>query len=187
MNTKPADEILALWVEDELDAATATEVERWAVSRPEWLERRQQARWSRDLLRPALGGTTEVPHPEFFNARIRREIEIATTPAPKIHRGPWRWLMPTTAAAGMALGFLLGEGRNSGSASPRLAAEMTPVLYTPQQGVEAEYLGGDEATVIILAGVQAIPDEWEIPETAMLAPSPSRMVWREEENPELVR
>lgn len=181
MNTKPDDELLALWVEDELDAETAARVDAWASLQPEWVERREQARWSRELLGRTLGGPAEVPHAEFFNARIRREIELAApaaggAPAPgKVRRGPWLWLMPATAAAGMALGFLLGHGGDRGTAAPPVAAELAPVLYTPEKGVEVEYVGGEEATVIVLAGVQAIPDEWEVPETAMVEPEPSRM------------
>lgn len=181
MNTKPDDELLALWVEDELDAASAAEVEAWAASQPEWVERREQARWSRELLGSTLGGG-DVPHAEFFNARIRREIE-ASQPQPKPvpaaespRRRPGLWLVPATAAAGIALGFFLGHGGETAPVvAPTVAAELAPVLYTPERGVQAEYVGGDEATVIVLAGVEAIPDDWEIPETAMLDPEPSRM------------
>ncbi len=180
MNTKPDDELLALWVEDELDAETSVEVETWASGQAEWVERREQARWSRELLGSALGGG-DVPHAEFFNARVRREIAVATeSKAPvreTVSRGPWMWLMPATAAAGVALGFFLGHGpEGTPPAAPAVAAELAPVLYTPEKGVEAEYVIGEEATVIVLAGVEAIPDEWEIPETVMLEPEPSRMV-----------
>ena len=182
MNTKPDDELLALWVEDELDAATSTEVERWACEQPEWVERREQARWCRELLGSTLGSEDEVPHAEFFNARIRREIELAapaagSAPEPgKVRCGPWLWVMPATAAAGVALGFFLGNDRGVvPEAAPPVAAELAPVLYTPERGVEAEFVGGDEASVIVLAGVRAIPDEWEIPDTAMLEPEPSRL------------
>jgi hypothetical protein len=182
MNTKPDDERLALWVEDELDAAAAAEVDRWAAGQPEWLERREQARWSRGLLGGVLGGGTEVPHAEFFNARIRREIEVraaepARPAAGNARRGPWLWLMPATAAAGVALGFFLGHDDRAPAEVP-VAAELTPLLYTPEKGVEAEVVGGDQATVIVLAGVQAIPDEWEIPTTVMIEPEPSGMASR---------
>ncbi len=192
MNTKPDDELLALWVEDELDAGTSAEVETWASTQPEWVERREQARWSRELLGSSLGGSDEVPHAEFFNARIRREIEArpesVSSAGGKIRRGPWVWFMPATAAAGMALGFFLGHDRSGGPAPiPPVSAELAPVLYTPERGVEAEFVGGDEATVIVLAGVEAIPDEWEIPETAMIEPEPSRMANHGEESEEQVR
>jgi hypothetical protein len=86
--------------------------------------------------------------------------------------------MPATAAAGIALGFFLGHGdRALGNAAP-VTVELAPLLYTPEKGVEAEYVGGEEATVIVLAGVQAIPDEWEIPVTTMVEPEPSRMASR---------
>jgi anti-sigma factor RsiW len=191
MNTKPNDEILARWVEDELDGSQAAEVEAWAADQSEWLERREQARWSRELLGRNLGGPEDVPHAEFFNARIRREIERdeAQRPAPAVLRSrrPWLWALPATAAACLALGFFLGEWKEESTADRGLAAEWAPVLYTPEQGVEAEFVGGEDATVIVLAGVEAISDDWEIPETAMLPPESSRMARRDQESDESVQ
>ena len=174
---KPDDELLALWVEDELDATAAPEVEAWVAGQPEWHERREQARWSKSLLGSAFSDDAEVPHAEFFNARIRREIEVTevrSAAPPRERTIPWMWLMPATAAACMVFGFMLGRGGGSSEVTAPIAT-MAPVLYTPEKGVEAEYVNDDEATVIVLAGVDAIPDSWEIPETAMIEPEPSRM------------
>jgi hypothetical protein len=53
------------------------------------------------------------------------------------------------------------------------------VLYTPTKGVNAEYVATDDATVIVLAGVDAIPDSWEVPETAVLEKEGARTVSRD--------
>lgn len=166
MNTKPDDEWLALWVEDELDEPRAREVEAWVAAHPEWREHREAARASKAMFARAMPAE-DVPYAEFFNARIRREIEAAqvVSPVPASKAGFRGWLVPLTAAAGIALGFWAGRG-GTPEPLPAPVAELAPVLYTPVKGVKAEVVEADDATVIVLAGVEAIPDEWEIPETA---------------------
>jgi hypothetical protein len=193
MNTKPNDELLALWVDDELNAEAAAEVEAWASGQPEWLEKREQSRWSRRTLATALGAGEDVPYAEFFNARIRREIQQSTA-APQAGPGAgaaprskrrWAWALPATAAAGLAFGFFLGQEQEP--PGDPLAGEWTPVLYTPEQGVEAEFVEADDATVIVLAGVEAISDDWEVPTTAMLPPPASRIAKHRDEAGESVQ
>jgi hypothetical protein len=50
----------------------------------------------------------------------------------------------------------------------------TPVLYTPEQGVRANYFASEPAgaMVIVLDGVAAIPDSFEVPETAATGEGP---------------
>jgi hypothetical protein len=176
MNTKPDDELLALWVEDELSGEMLGAVDAWASTQSDWLERREQARSWKSLVDGVLPESEEVPHAEFFNARIRREIEIQNAPAPASEVVPmrgtprWAWFMPAAAAAGMVFGFVIGRGGPEAPAEgvPMPVATLAPVLYTPTKGVNAEYVASDDATVILLAGVDAIPDSWEIPETAVL-------------------
>ncbi|MCU0797000.1 MAG: hypothetical protein MUF31_13830 [Akkermansiaceae bacterium] len=178
MNTKPDDEMLALWLEDELDPARTAAVDAWAANEPEWLEHRAAARALKPMLAcAAIPREEEVPHAEFFNARIRREIELAAAlPAAAAPVVPGRvqrrfWLVPATAAAGIALGFWVGRGVPSGPEPlPPPVADLAPVLYTPEKGVAAEFVATENATVIVLDGVAALPDEWSIPETAVQEP-----------------
>lgn len=173
---KPDDELLALWVEDELAGPDRARVEAWAAAEPEWLELREQARSSRRLLGSVLSAREEVPHGEFFEARLRREIRrqapaaetsrpAAVAPAAKF---AWSWLAPLTAAAGIAIGFWAGRGGSDEEAAP--LADTAPVLYTPDQRVRAEWVESDGASVIVLAGVEALPDGWDIPETVHSEP-----------------
>lgn len=183
MNTKPDNELLALWVEDELDVGVHTEVEAWAAGQPEWSERRELARQTKTLLGTVLSADEDLPNGEFFNARIRREIEVretAPTPAKGTGRPVLGWLVPLTAAACLMLGFWVGRGGPQANLVPPPVADLTPVLYTPQKGVNAELSKSEEATVIVLAGVDAIPDSWEIPATAMREPEPRPMASAEE-------
>lgn len=183
MNTKPDEQLLALWVEDELAGDQADAVEAWAAARPEWLARREQARACRAMLRRALPAAEEPPYAEFFQARIGRAVEaaaaaLANVGAPPAARRDWRWWGPSmAAAAAMALCFWAGtrfgpaepapatSGQSPGPATP------TTNVYTPEQGVQAKVFegGGSEGIVIVLDGVQAIPDSFEIPAPAEAA------------------
>lgn len=175
MNTTPDDELLALWLDDALEGADAAKVDAWASARPEWLERREQARQLSPLLRAAVPASEEPPYAEFFNARIVREIRreaggaVATSSA--VSGSLWRWFLPATAVAGMVLCFWAGTRMvpEPMSATPGpAAAAPQPFLYTPEKGVKAAYFDSApaDAMIIVLDGVAAIPDSFEIPETA---------------------
>jgi hypothetical protein len=182
MNTTPDEELLALWVDDALEGTPAAEVEAWAASRPEWLERREQARQVGPLLRAGLPAVEEPPYAEFFNARIARELAResgagAVAPsfgAPGRFR---RWFLPATAVAGMMLCFWAGTRISPAPvvvAPDPVAAPPAPYLYTPEKGVKAAYFASQpaEAMVIVLDGVAAIPDSFEIPDTASVVREP---------------
>lgn len=175
----PDEETLARWVDDELDAASTATVDAWASAQPEWLARREQARRLTPILRGTLPAAEEPPYADFFNARINREIAREAVPiapaAPVIApaAGFWNWFLPATAVAGMALcfwvGTRVGPAPAAAVAGPELTAvDAVPVVYTPEKGVKAAYYSSSpaDAMVIVLDGVAAIPDSFEIPETA---------------------
>ncbi|MCW1924654.1 hypothetical protein OKA05_18965 [Luteolibacter arcticus] len=187
MNTTPDEERLALWVEDELDADALAAVDAWAATQPEWLERREQARQMKALLRGTLPATEEPPYAEFFNARIAREIgreAAAAAPVAPMVQTPgktWRWFLPATAVAGMVLCFWAGTRITPPAvnvAAPNTLAPVSvasvPVLYTPERGVKADYFASAsaDAMVIVLDGVAAIPDSFEVPDTAATGRTP---------------
>ncbi|HEY1121082.1 MAG TPA: hypothetical protein VGE67_05760 [Haloferula sp.] len=192
MNTTPDEELLALWVEDELDATSQAAVDAWTATQPEWLERREVARQMKSFLRGSLPATEEPPYAEFFNARIAREIQreaseatsapaaVVTPVAPTVISPgrTWRWFLPATAVAGMALCFWAGTRITPPSVTLAAPAPLvpvpTPVLYTPEQGVKADYFASApaDAMVIVLDGVAAIPDSFEVPDTASTGEAP---------------
>lgn len=175
----PDEEMLALWVEDELTGEFATSVNAWAAVQPEWLARREEAREIKALLRGNLPAAEEPPYADFFNSRISREIaresaaEVAAAPAKTAPGSFWRFFLPATSVVGMAFCFWAGTRlvpAQQGQAAPPLAniPAAMPVLYTPEQGVTAAYFNSSpaHAEVIVLNGVAAIPDSFEVPETA---------------------
>ena len=133
------------------------------------------------MMAAAMPSSEEPPYPDFFNHRVARsirELEAKPAEAGKQSAGfSWRsWFMPLTACAGMAFAFWLG-GKQTGGVSeidvtgaPR-AIPVEPILYTPESGVSAEWFASAEAsaTVIVLNGIQAIPDATDFSETVYLS------------------
>jgi hypothetical protein len=180
MNTNPDDTRLALWLEDELHGEELAAFEQWVAGRPELLEERTKARRWREMMAATLPAAEEPPYPDFFNTRVARAIrELETVPAPvaKTPRSDfWRaWFMPLTACAGMVLAFWLGGKKQPGTVeidvtgAPR-AIPVDLVPYVPEIGVEAEWFVSADAsaTVIVLSGVDAIPDATDFSETVYL-------------------
>jgi hypothetical protein len=180
MNTTPDEALLALWLDDELQGEELARMEAWASGQPEQLAAREEVREWRQSIAAVIPADEEPPYADFFNSRIEKSIReqtaavermIETDSAPA--KAPfWRsWFVPATAFAGMALAFWVGTKTHSDMADKPLAkAEepgISPVYYTPEQGVNAEWVkgAGESATVIVLQGVNAIPDALDFSET----------------------
>ncbi len=177
MNTTPDDELLALWVDDALEGPSASGIDAWASTQSEWLERREQARQIAPLLKTGLAASEDPPYAEFFNSRIAREIAReaggAVAPSYSSSRSLWNWFLPATAVAGMVVCFWAGTRMVPvpAVAGPApVAAPLAPYLYTPEKGVKAAYFASEpaDAMVIVLDGVAAIPDSFEVPDTASI-------------------
>jgi hypothetical protein len=180
MNTNPDETRLALWLEDELRGEELAAFEQWVAGRTELLEERAKARRWREMISTALPAAEDPPYPDFFNSRVAHGIrEFQTMPAPAaiVPRSfSWRsWFMPLTACAGMVLAFWLGGIKQTGpleidvTGAPR-AIPVDPLPYVPEKGVEAEWFVSADAaaTVIVLKGVDAIPDATDFSETVYL-------------------
>jgi len=181
MNTKPDDVMLALWLDDELHGEEFAAMEAWAAAHPEQLAAREETRAYRACMAGVMPREVEPPYADFFNTRIRNAIqesrvaaalEPAPAPAAIIRVRWWRsaWLMPTAAAAGMALAFWGGThvNRPGGLISYAPTGTPAPLVYTPDNEVKANYFPGrnGSSTVIVLDGVSAIPDSTDFRETA---------------------
>lgn len=179
MNTNPDNQTLMLWLEDELHGAEATHVDSWAMDQPVWLEKREAARSWRGNLRQVIPAAQEPPYPDFFQSKLMRAIEESTSQAsaqPTAVRVEawWRKLLtPAIAAAAMAVCFVGGtwfgnppvdRAKTAVNASPAKSL----VIYTPEEGVKAEFFESSpvDGPVIVLNGVAAIPDSYEVPDSA---------------------
>lgn len=180
MNTNPDESTLALWLDDELTGEELAAVEAWASSQPEQLAAREEIRRWRATIAQAVPACEEPPYPDFFNTRVMQAIrEQAAVPEPQpVIRKSFRWnswFMPLAACAGMVLAFWVGSRTAKApefdvtAGAPR-AISVEPILYTPEKGVNAEWVASNKAsaTVIVLNGVAAIPDSTDFSATVML-------------------
>jgi hypothetical protein len=176
MNTNPDEATLALWLDDELAGADLAAVEGWALTRPEQLAAREEIRRWRATVASAMPAFEEPPYPDFFNSRVLQAIrEPAPAVALRARSFSWKsWCMPMAACAGMALTFWAGTKATTTpeydvAGAPK-AIPVEPVVYTPENGVDAEWFASKEAsaTVIVLKGVAAIPDDTDFSATVYL-------------------
>jgi hypothetical protein len=170
MNTNPDDPRLAMWLDDELHGDDLAAFESRTDNLTELIAARAEVRRWRAVIASAVPATQEPPYPDFFNARVERAIRQPMA-HPARQRKRWWFLrqavlMPVAACAGMAFTFWLGHQSQPQSievvveGAPR-AIPVEPFVYVPETGVKAERFAsaGAEATVIVLNGVAAIPDD----------------------------
>lgn len=177
MNTNPDETKLALWLEDELHGEELATFELWVAGNPEHLAARDEIRRWRGMM-ATVPAAEEPPYPDFFNSRISRVIRESTLVEPIASRSGFSWrsfLMPVAACAGMVLAFWVGAKTQvppleiNVAGAPK-AVPVEPILYTPENGVVAEWFDSRDAsaTVIVLNGMDAIPDTTDFSETVML-------------------
>ena len=172
MNTNPDETRLALWLDDELTGTDLSEMEAWAATRPEQLAAREELRSFRNMMAAHLPASEEPPYPDFFLSRINqgiRDLQATAAPAKPTAAVPfWKsWVMPLAACAGMVLAFGIGKRSNEAAGALTVVPSVSPVVYTPEEGVDAEWFAstGAGANVIVLEGVAAIPDSTDFSET----------------------
>jgi hypothetical protein len=172
MNTNPDENRLALWLDDELTGTDLAEMDAWAATRPEQLAARKELRSFRNMMAANLPASEEPPYPDFFLSRVNqgiRDLQAAAAPAkPNAAVTFWKsWMMPIAACAGMLLAFSIGKRSNDAAGKLTVVPSVSPVVYTPEEGVDAEWFAstGADANVIVLEGVAAIPDSTDFSET----------------------
>lgn len=168
----PDNQTLLLWLEDELSNAEQVRIDAWAAEHPVWLTKRDAARHWRMQLPRFIPASEPLPHGDFFQSQLMRSIApsapAASAPAPSAGVFFWRKLMlPASVAAAMVLGFI---GGMQWQTKPNRAT--TLVTYTPEEGVQAEFFETSpaEGTVIVLNGVNALPDAFVSTETTAVDP-----------------
>jgi hypothetical protein len=178
MNTNPDETRLALWLDDELTGTDLSEMEAWAATRPEQLAAREELRSFRNMMAANLPASEEPPYPDFFLSRVNqgiRDLQAAAVPAKSTVAGTfWKsWVMPLAACAGMLLAFSIGKRSNNAAGELTVVPSVSPVVYTPEEGVDAEWFAstGAGANVIVLEGVAAIPDSTDFSETVYVPPA----------------
>ena len=177
MKTKPKDITLTQWMDGELEGEELHSVEAWAQEHPELLKERDAVHAMSMSIREHVEADVEPPYPDFFNQKILRAIEeeevAVVTQEEKGVRGFWQWLTAPiaipVAMVAMVLCFYLGtqvDNHPSAYDGPSMVAVPTSAgsVYTPDGAVSAVIFKSDkaEATVIVLEGLNDIPDDLEM-------------------------
>jgi hypothetical protein len=168
MKTKPDETALTLWMDGELEGDELQRVEAWVQLHPEILAERDAVQAMRATIKQHIPGSIEPPYPDFFNQHVLRHIddEVMSSAgvSPRSKTGFWRWLAMPIAAGAMAVCFYMGTqmGETPEVSSP-VVAEVTSV-YTPDGNVSANMFKSTDAgaTVIVLEGLEDIPDELDM-------------------------
>jgi anti-sigma factor RsiW len=174
-NQAPDEAMLTRWMDGELHAKELAEVESWAQDHPELIAQRDAVQVMRSEIRAKVPASVEPPYADFFNQRILRMIEDEAETSRARAAAPgagWlagklgKWLaLPATAAA-MALCFYLGTqvSQLSETAAPVASIPANPTIYTPDGDIRANIFtsGNTGATVVVLEGLDNIPDDFDI-------------------------
>ncbi|MBC7980275.1 MAG: hypothetical protein H7Y36_06905 [Armatimonadetes bacterium] len=182
MNTIPDDTRLALWLDDELTGSELAEMDAWAATQPGQLQAREEFRSYRRMMAENIPASEEPPYPDFFLSRVNQGIrdldssarELAATAPVRKSAFFWKsWFIPTAACAGMIFAFEIGRQSRPANQPLTVVPPLTPVVYTPEEGVDAKWFASKQAdaTVIVLKGVAAIPDSTDFFETVYVPTS----------------
>ncbi len=187
MKIPPDETTLTLWMDDLLEGEDLQRMEAWAQQHPELLAERDAIQAMCQDIQATLPDSVEPPYPDFFNQRIltaiKEESPAPTRAAVKNSGGIWRWLAAPLAAGAMALCFYLGTQTSTPSSgiTDQTVATLTPTVYTPDIGVQANIFVDKEqdATVIVIEGLQDIPDHLEMAGNPTVADPNKAMVSNE--------
>ena len=174
-NQAPDEAMLTLWTDGELNGDELARVELWAQDHPELLVERDAVRAMQSSIQANMPASVEPPYADFFNLRILRAIEnekaesgvrVRSTGSQWMGSKFNKWLALPAAAAAMLMCFYMGTQVSPmpESLAPMAAVSAKPAIYMPDGDVRANIFSSDDngATVIVLEGLEDIPDDFEI-------------------------
>ena len=183
----PDESTIQNWLKGELEGNELKQMEAWAEENAAELEAKMGWDALGDEISQALPSEQEPPYADFFNERVKHHaVELVET-SPATKAAPlWKrfnWILTPAAMAGMAFCFYLGTRIDQDVATTEQSAAVLEDVYTPASGVHSEVLHSGGITVIVLDGLDEIPDTLDIAsgETGH-GLSPRMMVKNEREN-----
>lgn len=175
MNEQRREELLTRWMDGVLTDVEQEELAPYLSKHPEMDAEREGFLRLRREIQTAIPASEEPPYPDFFNTHLERliaEERGAVVEEPKPANGLWRmlslWLAPAAAAVVLAFlaGMQLGNSRDGGELM--VAGPVAPAVYSPIATVQAEAMQDESfgGTVIVLEGLEAIPNSVDLFQTA---------------------
>lgn len=175
---------------EEMNEQEINHLKKVHAEEPEMILNPEEFSQIRNDLREALPSDKDIPNPDLFNTallnRIEREDEDAqkiisleeriiryesAPPTEKqIIKYPWGVIAAGMAAC-LVFGFMLSNPfgankqrtlmANSANGIPT-SVNVTPVVYSAHQNVTADFIDEGQTNVIIIEGLEAIPDDLDL-------------------------
>lgn len=167
---KPDESKIQSWLKGELEGNDLREMETWAENNAEQLESDMGWDSLQTEIQTTLPKSEEPPYADFFNERIKHHTieapqEVIEAPKKPNFFQKLNWLLAPTALAGMMVCFYAGtKVEGEAGVTPKQLVAMTPVegVYTPVSGVSSAVVETESSTVIMLDGLDDIPDGLDI-------------------------
>ena len=167
MNPNPDEQLLARWLDGELNADERASFEARLNSDPALRAEADSLMGLRDMLQTGFPKIAEVPHADFFNSQIQAQIsqvqmeeKKAASQAGATARFGWffkPWMLAGAAAVCVLLALMQWQ-MNPGASTVVLST------YAPNAGVKAATYHSSEAnaTVLMLDGLESMPADKKI-------------------------
>ena len=177
MNQERKEQLLTLWVDDQLSAADRIEWDAALHADPALKREAEAAREISNLMQSGIPGSQEPPFPEFFNSQIQKRIRedadprsISTSPAGNAFSldGILSWMRsPLTLAASAVVLIAFIATNLMRSASPTVSSDdhtIVQAVFAPNSAiaVTSSYDEAALAHVILLDGLAAIPENVDV-------------------------
>jgi len=161
MNPTTDEENLVRWLDGEMDAAEQARYEARLEADPVLKAEAMEMKALTQTVRPHLPQPGDIPHADFFNSQIQREILVLkATETKQAAESPsilsWLrmpWLLAGAAAIAAAIAAILSVTK---VATEVHSTEVVNV-YTPNPAVTVAASSVQGATVLLLEGLSEIP------------------------------
>ena len=162
----PDESTIQRWLKGELEGNELKQMEAWAEDNATELEAKMGWDALGSEISKALPTEQEPPYADFFNERVKHHAMELVEDVPIAKSSPfWKrfnWIFAPVAVAGMAFCFVLGTKIDHDPAATGNSIAALEEVYTPASGVYSEVLFSGDSTVIVLDGLDAIPDTLDI-------------------------
>lgn len=163
------EELITRWIDGELGTEEETEFNKLYKLKSDYYDALiEDSKLSQELLRSTFDAEKEVPYGDFFNHQIRKKIHEDNSNASSstgVLFDMLTWLRsPFTWAAAVCFIALIVIGPQSGVTTENNSIVST---YSPDPSVSivsAEFNEQANATVIVLEGLEPVPDETDFNE-----------------------
>ena len=163
------EELITRWIDSELNPKEKIEFEKLYDARPDFYNSlRVEANASKDLLKSSFEFEKEIPYGDFFNNQIRKKIQdddFDSNSSSGFLFDVLTWLRSpcTWAATACFIAFILVNPQSGVNGEDNIIVS----TYSPDPSVSivsAEFNEKANATVIVLEGLDPVPDETDFNE-----------------------